>query len=98
MPSGPNFAFGYVVGILGALVSACLGSFYGFSRALLAAAVFYIPVAAMCLHLVCAWSGYQNSGRAQWESIWLWTTIITFCAAVVAPLVMHRLKPDGHGA
>jgi hypothetical protein len=94
MPSGPNFAGAYLVGIGGALVSACFGSFRGVLRAVIAAAVFYVPVAAMCLHLVRAWTGYPNTGRAQWESIWLWTTIVTFSAAIVAPFVARRLQPD----
>jgi hypothetical protein len=92
MPSGPDFRAGYLVAIAGALVSAYLGSLRGFPRALISAIVFYVPVAAMCLHLVRAWTGYPNSGRAQWESIWLWTTIITFCAAIVAPFATRQLQ------
>jgi hypothetical protein len=98
MPSGPNLAAGYVVGIAGPLLSAGLGCSLGFPRTLIAAAVFYLPVAAMCLHLVHASTGYPNTGRAQWESIWLWTTLITFCAALVAPLVLRRLQGGAHGA
>jgi hypothetical protein len=95
MPSGPNFALGYLVGIGGALVSAYFGSFRGIPRAAIAAVIFYVPVAAMCFHLVRAWTGYPNTGRAPWESIWLWTTIVTFCAAIVAPFVTRHLPGDG---
>jgi hypothetical protein len=98
MPSGPDFRGGYLVGIAGALVSACFGSLRGFPAALIGSAVFYAPVAAMCLHLVHAWTGYPNSGRAQWESIWLWTTIVTFCAAMVAPVVTGHSQRNDYGA
>ena len=98
MPSGPDFRWGYLVGIAGALVSACFGSFRGVVRALVAAAVFYIPVAAMCLHLVRAWTGYPNTGRAQWQSIWLWTTVATFIAAIIGPFVTRLLQQDDHAA
>ena len=94
MPSGPDFRWGYLVGIAGALVSAYFGSLRGVGRALIAAVIFYIPVAAMCLHLVHAWTGYPNTGRAQWESIWLWTTIATFCTAIIAPFVVRHLQQD----
>jgi len=94
MPSGPDFRWGYLVGIVGALVSAYLGSFRGILRALLAALVFYIPVAAMCLHLARAWAGYPNTGRAQWESILLWTTLATFLSGLWAPFVTRHLQ-DG---
>ncbi len=98
MPSGPNFAGGYLIGIGGALVSAYFGSFRGVLRAAIAAALFYLPVAAMCLHLVRAWTGYPNTGRAQWESIWLWTTIVTFGAGLTAPLLTRHLRKDDQGA
>ena len=94
MPSGPDFRWGYLFGVAGAFVSAYFGSFRGVIRSLIAAVIFYVPVAAMCLHLVRAWTGYPNTGRAQWESIWLWTTIATFCAAIIAPFVVRNLQQD----
>jgi hypothetical protein len=98
MPSGPDFSGAYFVGIGGALVSAYFGSFRGVLRAVIAANIFYLPVAAMCIHLIRAWTGYPNTGRAQWESIWLWTTIVTFCAAIIAPFVVRHLGQDDHAA
>jgi hypothetical protein len=94
MPSGPDFRWGYLVAIAGALVSAFLTSNRGVIRALIAAVVFYVPVAAMCLHLARAWAGYPNTGQAQWESILLWTTVATFGAALAAPFLTRGRQGD----
>jgi hypothetical protein len=65
------------------LLSAAAATGRGILRCLGAAVLFYLPVALMCLYLGQAWAPYPNSGKAQWDSIFLWTSIVTFFAAVV---------------
>ena len=84
MPAGPDFRFGYIIGCGGALLSAVSSAGRGLLRSVGAAVLFYLPVAWMCVHLARVWAPYPHSGKAQWDSILLWITIVTFSAAIVA--------------
>ena len=82
MPGGPDYRGEYFVAIGGALFSAYRSAKYGARGALLAAAAFFVPVAAMCLHLLVANAPYNNGGKEQWRLILACSTIVTFGAAI----------------
>ena len=90
----PNFNVAYLAGIGGALFSARNCSWGGVRWSLIYATIFYIPVAAMFLHLVYIFPEDWQDCRKQWQWIWFVTTVVTYAAAIVFAYLLPKVTVE----